>query len=178
MGNSEELNLDDLLSGGYELPPGNRYISDSGQAVSFVASLLREGKKEEFSGIARQFRQGVEKLFQKFQSITLPNELVMYRRFLTLGERLRIIQKVTYLTNKVIVGFGGKFSAGKSSFINSIAGLVDILPEAQEPTTSIPTYIIKAQNERMIANTIFGEAWGLSREAMEALTHEFQRKYT
>ena len=169
--------LDDLLSGKYNLTPDNSFIADPNQAVSFVAALLGKKKEQSENQLITRFRCGVEALFQKFRDVTFPDELLLYRRFLSLCERLNVIQKVSRLGNKTIVGFGGKFSSGKSSFINSISGIKDILPEAQEATTSIPTYIVKGENECLTANTIFGDTLNLTREALEAMTHEFRRKY-
>lgn len=177
MADSDDLNLDDLLSGNYVELPDNRYIADPSQAVTFIASLLGHGRASDENPLIARFRNGIEELFQKFREITLPDELLLYNRFLTLCERLNVVQKASRLADKTIVGFGGKFSAGKSSFINSISGIKDLLPEAQSATTSIPTYIIKSNEERLTANTTFGDAWKLSREALDAMTHEFHRKY-
>ena len=177
MADNDDLNLDDLLSGNYELPPDNCYIADPNQAVSFIASLLGHGQVNDENPLIARFRNGIEELFQKYREVTLPDELLLYNRFLTLCERLKVVQKASRLADKTIVGFGGKFSAGKSSFINSISGIKDLLPEAQEATTSIPTYIIKSKEECLTANTIFGDAWKLSREALDAMTHEFRRKH-
>lgn len=177
MTDSDELNLDELLSGHYELPPDNCYIADPKQAVSFIASLLGHGQANVENPLIARFRDGIGELFQKFREVALPDELLLYNRFLTLCERLKVIQKASRLSDKTIIGFGGKFSAGKSSFINSISGIKDLLPEAQEATTSIPTYIIKSKEECLTANTIYGDAWTLSRDSLEAMTHEFRRKY-
>ncbi len=177
MADNDDFNLDDLLSGNYEESPDNCYIADPNQAVSFTASLLGHGRANDENPLIARFRNGIEELFLKFREVTLPDELLLYNRFLTLCERLKVVQKASRLADKTIVGFGGKFSAGKSSFINSISGMKDLLPEAQEATTSIPTYIIKSNEECLTANTVFGDAWNLSREALNAMTHEFRRKY-
>ena len=177
MSDSDEIQDLDALLNSAPSSPQNRVMEDPVEAVAFVATLLGKGIKSDLSPIAFRFKEEVEQLFQNFQEVSLPNELMLYRRFLTLCERLKVIQKASRLSDKTIVGFGGKFSAGKSSFINSIAGLENMLPEAQDATTSIPTYIIKSKEERLTANTIFGEVWKLSQEELNAMTHEFRRNY-
>lgn len=173
MADNNSLSIKDLLAGKYTPAPGNCYIADPEQAVRFVATLLGRGALTE----ENSFRKGVQQLFQHCQEISLPGGLDLYRRFLTIGEKLKVVQKASLLADKTIVGFGGKFSAGKSSFINAISGMEIALPEAQDATTSIPTYIIHSSQERLIANAVDGRSCELSRAAFEAMTHEFQRKY-
>lgn len=54
------------------------------------------------------------------------------------------------LAAKVIVGVGGAFSAGKSSFLNSVLGR-KILSVEIDPTTSIPTYLMYGDCQRIKA---------------------------
>ena len=73
---------------------------------------------------------------------------------------------------------GGKFSAGKSKFINSILNTEErILPEDQNPTTSIPTYLMYGENEQILAYTSENLNVSLDKEALQALTHKFFEKY-
>ncbi len=106
---------------------------------------------------------------------------------LAIGEQLeRISDKITeyhkirLLSGKTVIGIGGRFSAGKSCFINSLLKTQDgeiLLPEDQNPTTSIPTYIVKGENEEIHAYTADGRIVSLSRNAMQALTHDFYDYY-
>ncbi|MDO5297343.1 MAG: dynamin family protein [bacterium] len=85
------------------------------------------------------------------------------------------LHKARILSRRAVLGVGGKFSAGKSCFINSLtdAGL----PEGQKPTTSIATYIIKAEQSESYAVTSGGGSVALDDDAIEALSHEFSRTY-
>ena len=77
-----------------------------------------------------------------------------------------LIQK-PYLNNKIIISVTGRFSAGKSSFLNSVFNIN--LPVDVEATTAIPTYItyydklhkgitnwFKSDGNYMLVNSIFG----------------------
>ena len=56
--------------------------------------------------------------------------------------KLRSSPMAKELSDKCVIGVGGKFSAGKSCFINSLISTdKQLLTEGQNPTTSIPTYI-------------------------------------
>ena len=80
------------------------------------------------------------------------------------------------LKDKSVIGIGGKFSAGKSKFINALLNN-DILPEDQTPTTSIATYIVRGLNEDVRAYTYNDQDIPLDMQAAQALTHAFYKKY-
>ena len=85
------------------------------------------------------------------------------------------LHKASVLSRRAVLGVGGKFSSGKSRFINSLTGAS--LPEGQKPTTSIATYIVKADQSENFAVTSNGSLVPLDEEALEALSHEFSRTY-
>ena len=59
------------------------------------------------------------------------------------------------LIGKKVVALGGGFSSGKSTFLNTLLGNSKILPTAINPSTSVPTYVIKNQIERASAINAF-----------------------
>ena len=99
------------------------------------------------------------------------------QKLLKLNGKITEYRKVKLLSGKTIVGIGGKFSSGKSRFINSILGDRQILPEDQNTTTSIPTYIIHGNSEEIQAYS-GSSIIGLDLEAMQAMTHQFYDKYS
>ncbi len=65
--------------------------------------------------------------------------------------KLKEISIFKSIFNKNIVGIGGRFSAGKSSFINSfLSDKKLVLAQGISPTTAIPTYIASSQKEKNI----------------------------
>lgn len=171
----EELDLDDLFSDVQDVPP-NLYISDSDKAVELLSKLIRDGPKSSARAI-KEIRSGIDRMFTLFENANLESGLEFYERFLDLCAQLSARQKIRIIQDKTVIGFGGAFSAGKSKFINSISGIDDILPVAQAPTTSIPTYIIKSTRDVLRANSRSGYSEQLSKDAMNALTHEFYNVY-
>lgn len=157
-------------------PEPNMYIADGQKAAELVSNLIKNVPGPS-SYVIKRIESYIDQLFSLFKDITLNNELEIYEQFSDLCARLSERQKNRKLQDKVVVSFGGKFSAGKSKFINSISGIGDILPVAQAPTTSIPTYIIKGKDTNLRANSIYGYSTALSTDSMNALTHEFYDVY-
>lgn len=171
----EELDLD-MLFQDKKSPTPNLYIADKKKAVELLASLIRNDAKTSAYAV-RKIRRYIDELFALFEDVGLENGLELYEQFLDLCAQLSARQKIRKIQDKVVVSFGGAFSAGKSKFINSISGIENVLPVAQVPTTSIPTYIIKSNRDELRANSIYGYATNLTVEAMSALTHEFYNEY-
>lgn len=79
------------------------------------------------------------------------------------------------LADKVIVGVGGAFSAGKSSFLNGILGR-KVLSVAIDPTTSIPTYLIHGEQQKIEAVLKNSQQLNLSLEQFKHLTHHAEQE--
>lgn len=159
-----------------DLDDSNQYINDSDNAIQLLASLIRNEAVHEQKAI-NSINRNIRQLFTLLSSVTLDHKLEIYQQFKTLTTRLAERKKIQHISDKVVISFGGKFSAGKSNFINSIAKIDGLLPVAQSPTTSIATYIIAAKEDKITANSIYGYTTPLTTEAMAALTHEFYDTY-
>ena len=171
----DELDLDTLLED-VVVPDANLYISDGNKAVELLAKLIRN-ERETPAFTIKKIRKNIDQLFSIVEDIGLENGLELYEQFLDLCARLSASHKIQKIQDKVVISFGGAFSAGKSKFINSISGMDNILPVAQAPTTSIPTFIIHSDNDMMRANSVYGYSTELTYEQMNALTHEFYDTY-
>lgn len=80
------------------------------------------------------------------------------------------------LNNRFIIGIGGAFSAGKSSFLNGLLGQ-KLLSVEIDPTTSIPTYLVQGTDNRITAILKSGEAQTLSTEQFKNLTHHAEQDH-
>lgn len=77
------------------------------------------------------------------------------------------------LIGKKIVGLGGGFSSGKSSFLNCLMGGEEILPAKIDPSTSVPTYIVYGQENKVKAINIFDACVELDLFAINQIAHGF-----
>jgi GTP-binding protein EngB required for normal cell division len=120
----------------------------------------------------------IKEIFDVFPRNTFQNELAFYNDMNLLADKFVEQNTIKKIHDKVVIGVGGRFSAGKSKFLNSITGSVEeeILPEDQDPSTSIPTYIIKGKRDSYKAY-ISGASYNLTLSQMHALSHGFKRKY-
>ena len=154
----------------------DRFISNSQNAIDLLSKLLKFNDDRKTVNIKR-LHSLVNKVFSINSNINLDNELEYYSQFIILMNRLIEQQKNIALTNHSVIGIGGKFSSGKSKFINTIAGLNGLLPENTTPTTSIPTYIINSSQNYYKANNKYGATSTLDIDRIQALTHEFYEEY-
>jgi len=76
-----------------------------------------------------------------------------------------------YLAQKNVVGIGGAFSAGKSSFLNTLLEGKKLVVQV-DPTTSVPTYLMSGDQEKSTAINIFNREINLSKEDFFSFTHE------
>lgn len=166
------------FSGMDEMETGNPYLLDSKKGLELISSFLHvnENTKHQMRDMKRLDRLIDERLLQSINKIQLQNEVVLYESLVKLSDKLFEQNKMRLLKNKLTVGIGGQFSAGKSKFINSLLG-EPILPEDQVPTTSIATYLVRGSNFFVDAYTKNDRRVSLDRDAVKALSHEFYNKY-
>lgn len=167
--------LDDLTES-IQLENDNIYISDSKKAVQLISQLVHNGKKTKKVELLH-ISDELKKVFQLMNECDIPDMFEQQRKLEMLLERLMEFGISDILRGKHVVSLGGRFSAGKSKFINAITGIDNILPVDQNPTTSVPSYITQADFDKIQANTKFGYSVNLSNDAMKALSHEFYNKY-
>lgn len=152
----------------------NSYLTNTEKGIELVRSLISpDGGFLPPSGFDEVLQRDILPLIAELE---LQNETEIYRTLKKISDRITEQKKIQILEGKKIVGIGGKFSSGKSCFINSITNAT--LPEGQKPTTSIATYIVNAEQANNIAITNGDECVKIDDEAVEALAHAFYEKYS
>lgn len=164
----EDESMEDL-----ENENANVYLDDPRKGMELVKSMLfRQREKISYTEFDTLVSDGV---FPILARMDIKNELEIYRSLVKIGDKIREQQKIKLLEGKKVLGIGGKFSAGKSCFINSITNAE--LPEGQRPTTSIATYVLNADEKENIAILNNDNIMYLDDDAVSALTHQFFEKY-
>lgn len=156
----------------------NLYLDDDKAGLDLVAKLI---SSKNVNRIKRKNYFLLDEILDKkilsiISNLNLNNELELQARLNLLSDRLQYPAKYRIIGNKSVIGLGGKFSAGKSMFINSIIHN-DKLPVDQAPSTSVPTYIINNCKDNIFAYTNKGVGVELDADALKAISHGFQRKY-
>ncbi|GAA8533923.1 hypothetical protein KYTH09_12270 [Helicobacter pylori] len=85
-----------------------------------------------------EFASGVDSLKEKEIALLTLQEI---------KKELQLVAGYPSLFQKTMVAVGGGFSAGKSTFLNSLLGLKLKLPEDMLSTAAIPTYCFKGKKE-------------------------------
>ena len=91
-------------------------------------------------------------------------------------ERFREFCAFPALAQKVLVAFGGGFSAGKSTLINTLLGS-KLLVADTNPTTALPTYLLRGASDAICALNLHRHRIDLSEAEFASLTHEEQQLY-
>lgn len=161
---------------------GNVYLEDHEQAIKLTASLLPRHnhftKRQEI--IAHLNHLINVRMVEALQHLTKIDVLKESSRLKKLSDKLLAAKQIQALNNKTVVGLGGRFSSGKSSFINSCLkenAETVLLPENQNPTTSIPTYVVSGPRNGIQAYLQDGWIVPLQPSAMQAMTHDFYETY-
>ena len=156
----------------------NDYLENPNKGIELVSRLLScdKLKRTNLKNIKILDYLLDQKLLAEAGKINIANELYLYEKLINLSDKLYEHKKMQLLRDRSVIGIGGKFSAGKSKFINALLNK-DILPEDQTPTTSIATYIVREPNEGVRAYTYTDQDIPLDMKAAQALTHAFYSKY-
>ena len=159
----------------------NIYLSSSDKALELISKVIGIEITRKNKDKYKKLKE-LEKLFEKdflksLINIPITDKAKIQKQLFQLTKKLNEEQEYKILKNKIVIGVGGKFSSGKSSFINSFLNAKSSLPENQNPTTSIPTYLIHGDEEYINIFTKDNKKIEIDEEALKALTHEFFEKY-
>jgi len=176
MMNLDDFVIPDELLDAVEAATANPYLTNPAAGMGLIARLLAAPATT--SAAAESLVRLHQLIHQDFAEIVPfcgPSGAAGARELAAIGESLEELALFPDLANKVVIGIGGGFSAGKSRFLNTLLG-IDMLPEGLGPTTAIPTCLadggpaVRAQNlmNRMVPVTA---------EELQALAHGFDRQY-
>lgn len=155
----------------------NPYLTNESAGLALVAKIVSSVPSRRNNAYYAVDQLIDNELLSFSGNLEMSNELDLYSRLISLSDRLRIPAKFHLLKNRSVIGLGGKFSAGKSEFINSVLGRQELLPTAQAPTTSVPTYIISGEADHVSAYSAKGAHISLDPDAVKAISHGFQNTY-
>ncbi len=98
----------------------------------------------------------------------------LYTDFKAEYEKFRDFILYDKLIGKNIVALGGGFSSGKSSFLNAMMGR-NVLPAAIDPSTSVPTYIVKGDKHEVMGINVFDSRVAMQPRDIRKIAHGFGR---
>lgn len=158
----------------------NAYLENYEKAFNLVTTLIESSERDKGSK-EKLMVDKIEKFIQmnliEFMKEDSPSHsAALFYDFIYEFNRFREFVVFTALAKKNIVGLGGAFSSGKSSFLNSIFGK-EILPAKLAPTISVPSYVIHGESLDICAINIFNQKVHMDEEALKAVSHDFTERY-
>ncbi|WP_116645226.1 dynamin family protein [Salinivibrio sp. HTSP] len=175
LASSEEEKKDQTPISSYS----NCYLKDAELGLELCASLVA---KPELRTSSDKILDDVRSLINKtFLSHTEQGEntsgATAYARLLKWFDLLKEAAYFPQLQQSHTVAVGGSFSAGKTRFLNTVLGCPSLLPVDTTPTTSIPTFLFKGDQNRIDALNFYGKKTEINEDAIKAICHAFNKKY-
>lgn len=96
----------------------------------------------------------------------------LYTNFKSEYEKFRDFILYDKLIGKNIIALGGGFSSGKSSFLNALMGK-SVLPADIDPSTSVPTYIVKGEKHEVLGINVFDSKVQMQPRDIKKIAHGF-----
>lgn len=96
----------------------------------------------------------------------------LYVDFKSEYERFKDFILYDKLIGKNVVSLGGGFSSGKSSFLNALMGKL-VLPSDIDPSTSVPTYIVRGEQHEVLGNNVFDTKVSMKPKDIKKIAHGF-----
>ena len=96
----------------------------------------------------------------------------LYVDFKSEYEKFRDFILYDKLIGKNIIALGGGFSSGKSSFLNALMGKM-VLPADIDPSTSVPTYIVKGDKHEVQGINVFDVKVQMKPRDIKKIAHGF-----
>lgn len=149
---------------------------DSLEALNLISKLYKSKKdKQELKEVLYILKDELPKLMAYIPKQD-QNLRRMYDKLYTLSAKIVEEVRLPILKSKTVIGVGGMFSSGKSTFLNSLTG-IELLPSDQQKSTAIATYIALGEQEKIIAYTSKNYAVTLNKDEIEAISHQFYSDY-
>lgn len=176
MTNLHDLVIPDDLLDEVEAADVNPYLADPAAAMGLIARLLATPVNvSAAAGPLAQLRKLVQEDFASVAPERGAAAMAGERELAAIVDAVEELALFPDLANKITVGIGGGFSAGKSRFLNTLLGM-SMLPEGLGPTTAIPTCLADG-GPAVRARNLLNRMVPVNEEELQALAHGFDRHY-
>ena len=153
---------------------------DSVQAEEYrlLREMIQEGTPDSCPVDLKALRKVIDEIWESMKDCAPPEFSGLYADFLAEYEKFKDFLLYEPLIGKNIVALGGGFSSGKSSFLNALMAQVSqsrrsILPEDIDPSTSVPTYLVHGEGNRLSGINIFDCRFEMRPKDIRKISHGF-----
>ncbi len=160
-------------------PNVNYYLAKPEKGLELCAQLIAQSNhSSKEQTLLKQIVNCIEDEFLSFsKNSSNPVAVETYANLQKISRTLSEIVSFPHLEKYNTVAVGGSFSAGKSRFLNTVLGYDSLLPTDTTPTTSIPTYITKGDDDNIQALNFYHHKAKIDEQALQAICHEFDKQF-
>ena len=158
-------------------------LRKTGEVVALTSDILSAVPADHVSNDHyREFETLLDSDYLDFaRKDSFPGEADAYSELKIVAERMRQIRLARHLARRNICTIAGGFSSGKSSLLNRLVNPRsssvddDILPTAITPTTAIPTYVSRSEDDTMSIGVFNASGGSIKVDApkLREMTHDF-----
>lgn len=144
------------------------------QNFTMLCSIVRQSTSEDALKVdLGKINEIIDKKIPEFVKDNAPDDFYeVYTDFKAEYERFKDFILYDELIGKNIIALGGGFSSGKSSFLNTLMGRT-VLPEDINPSTSVPTYIMRGKGHTVRGINVFDAKVSLEPRDIRKIAHGF-----
>lgn len=148
------------------------------EEYSLLRKMIQEETPESCPVDLSALRKVIEAVWEDMKDCAPPDFSSLYADFLAEYDKFKDFLLYEPLIGKNIVALGGGFSSGKSSFLNAMMAQVShsrrsILPEDIDPSTSVPTYLVNGEGNRLSGVNIFDCRFEMRPKDIRKISHGF-----
>lgn len=170
------MSLRDKAKSAKIVEESNIYLTQAQKGLELCSNIISLGDIP-FQDSLDEIDAILDEFMTLTQNDTNKMGVKVYKELLALKDDIINIISFSKLENHYTVAVGGSFSAGKSTFLNKVLGLNGVLPTDTNPTTSISSYITKGEDESFVALNNYNNIIPLDKEAIQAISHAFHKRY-
>lgn len=140
---------------------------------TLLCNIIRQNTGSQLSVDLSKIEEIIHKKIPDTLKKNAPEDFYeLYTDFKSEYEKFRDFILYDKLIGKNIVALGGGFSSGKSSFLNALMGK-SVLPADIDPSTSVPTYIVKGEKHEVMGINVFDAKVSMQPRDIKKIAHGF-----
>lgn len=152
--------------------------STSAEEYRLLRKMIQDDTPESFPVNLSALQKVTEAIWEEMKDCAPPDFSSFDANFWAEYEKFKDFLLYEPLIGKNIVALGGGFSSGKSSFLNALMAQVShsrrsILPEDIDPSTSVPTYLVHGDGNRLSGANIFDCRFEMRPRDIRQISHGF-----
>jgi small GTP-binding protein len=158
----------------------NSYLESPEKSLELLVKLLNNKQEGEYSKatdlLADLHKLTKDEIFPHLNQEAPAKSSIFIDDFRRELDRFEAFISNPDYEKKHIIGLGGGFSSGKSSFLNAVLG-EKVLPTDIDPTTAVPTYLMHSAVEKISATNIFNVCTELDLNSFKAIGYDFKAQH-